>query len=172
MTSQGPEPEPGPAPELGPGPVGPFASPGYWLHRASLAYLRELDAALRPLGLTHTQFSVLAAVSWIGRGAGPPTQQQVAEFAGIDRMMTSKVLGTLEERGLIERVADDGDARRRRCHLTGAGQGTIPAATRAARDVDARFFGPASLLRDELAALVRPAGQVDGRSPGLAGHTA
>jgi DNA-binding MarR family transcriptional regulator len=164
MTGQGPEPEPGP--------VGPFASPGYWLHRASLAYLRELDAALRPLGLTHTQFSVLAAVSWIGREAGPPTQQQVAEFAGIDRMMTSKVLGTLEVRGLIERVADDGDARQRRCHLTGAGRGSIPAATRAARDVDARFFGPAGQLRDELAALVRPAARADGSSPRATTHTA
>jgi DNA-binding MarR family transcriptional regulator len=138
----------------GPGPIGPLASPGFWLHRAALAYLRELDARLRPLDLTHTQFSVLAASSWLSREGEPPTQQQAAEFAGIDRMMTSKVVQTLQVSGLVERVTDAGDARLRRIRPTGRGRDVLRQATRAAQDVDASFFGSDPVLLASLAALV------------------
>jgi DNA-binding MarR family transcriptional regulator len=33
----------------------------------------------------------------------PPTQQAVADHAGADRMMTSKVVRSLEQRGLVTR---------------------------------------------------------------------
>lgn len=138
------------------GPVGPVASTGFWLHRAALTYLRELDARLRPLGLTHTQFSLLAAVSWLGRRSDPPTQQQAAVFAGTDRMMTSKVLRTLEAGGLVQRVPDALDARVRRVLPTPAGRELLTEATRAARAVDADLFGAGTELRDALAGFVMP----------------
>ena len=49
--------------------VGPLASTGYWVKQAALSWQRELDAALRDLDLTSTQFSVLAGASWLSRGA-------------------------------------------------------------------------------------------------------
>ncbi len=83
--------------------VGPLASPGFWLHRAGLAWLADLDQRPRPLGLAHTQFALLAA-SWLAGTQGPPTRQDVAEFAGADRMMTSKVVRALEHRGLLSQI--------------------------------------------------------------------
>lgn len=135
------------------GPVGPLASPGFWLQRAAQAYLRELDTRLRPLELTHTQFQLLAAASWLGRDGTGPTQQQVADFAGADRMMTSKVLAGLEARGLLVRAADATDARIRRVTATEPARALLREATRIARAVDAALLGGDADLRDRLAAI-------------------
>ncbi len=129
-----------------PGPVtreesGPMLSPGFWLHHAALTWRAELDARLRPLGLTPTQFIVLASAGWLEHLGQTPTQQEVAEQAGADRMMTSKVVRTLEERGLLVRQSDQSDARALRLALTPAGRSLVNRAAQVARDVDAHFFG-------------------------------
>lgn len=131
---------------------GPLASPGYRLHLAALAWRRELGIRLRPLELTPTQFDAIAAVSFLGRTESP-TQQQVADFSGVDRMMLSKVLGGLEERGLVARTPDAVDARLKRLAVTPAGRELVDQATAIARGVDADLFigveNP-ERLRDEL----------------------
>jgi len=121
---------------------GPLLSPGFWLQQGALSWRAELDTRLRPLGLTPTQFNVLASVGWLEHLSGPPTQQQVAEQAAADRMMTSKVAHTLEQHGLLSRQAHEADTRALRLALTPAGRTTVNHATQAARDVDALFFGP------------------------------
>jgi len=90
---------------------GPLLSPGFWLQQGALSWRAELDTRLRPLGLTPTQFNVLASVGWLEHLSGPPTQQQVAEQAAADRMMTSKVAHTLEQHGLLSRQAHEADTR-------------------------------------------------------------
>src|SRR5437764_13215231 len=90
---------------------GPMLSPGFWLHHAALAWRAELDARLRPLGLTPTQFMVLATAGWLEHLDGPPTQQQVADGAGTDRQMTSRVVRALQDHGLITRHAHESNAR-------------------------------------------------------------
>ena len=133
--------------------TGPLASAGFWLQRAAQTYLRELDARLRPLELTHTQFQLLAAAGWLDREGEHPTQQQVADFAGADRMMTSKVLAVLEARRLLVRAADGQDARVRRIAVTGTARELLREATRIARAVDAELIGTDEDLRDRLAAI-------------------
>lgn len=130
---------------------GPLLSPGFWLHHAALTWRAELDARLRPLGLTPTQFMLLASVGWLEHVGGPPTQQEVADRAGADRMMTSKVVRALAERDLLVRAVDGADARALRLALTPAGRTLVARATALARDVDALFFGPDPItLRAEL----------------------
>lgn len=116
-------------------------SPGFWLYHAALTWRAELDARLRPLGLSPTQFIVLAAAGWLEHVNKPPTQQEVAEQAGTDRMMTSKLMRTLEERGLVSRRAHETDARAVRVALTAAGRALVGQATGVARDVDTMIFG-------------------------------
>lgn len=128
-------------------------SPGFWLHHAALAWRTLFDRRLRPLNLTPTQFMLLSSAGWLaaagrespaGRGneAGlSPTQQEVADFAGADRMMTSKVLQTLEERGLIQREADPADARVKRLRPTDQGRALIRDGIRIAVDLDEELFG-------------------------------
>jgi DNA-binding MarR family transcriptional regulator len=123
---------------------GPLLSPGFWLHHAALAWRAELDARLRPLGLTPTQFMLLAATGWLQRLGQPPTQQEVAEQAGADRMMTSKVVRSLEDRGLLVRQAHESDARALRLARTPIGRDLTRQAIQAAQDVDSLFFGEAA----------------------------
>lgn len=134
---------------------GPLASPGYRLHLAALAWRRELGVRLRPLGLTPTQFDAIATVSFLGR-TDQPTQQHVADFSGLDRMMLSKVLAGLEERGLVARTPDAADARVKRLAVTASGRELVDAATAIARSVDADLFAGVESperLRDELRTL-------------------
>jgi DNA-binding MarR family transcriptional regulator len=87
-------------------------SPGFWLHHAALAWRQVFDRRLRPLSLTPTQFMLLASAGWLAATAGqPPTQQEVADHAGADRMMTSRVVQTLVDRGLVLRQPDPADGR-------------------------------------------------------------
>jgi DNA-binding MarR family transcriptional regulator len=136
--------------------TGPLASTGYWLKVGALAWQRELDARLRSLNLTTPQFNVLAAVGWLGHSGQPPTQQEAADFAGTDRMMTSKLLNTLERAGLVERVSDSTDARVRRVHLTDQGRTAITRSTALAREVDRDLFGTDVALRDALRGVFQP----------------
>jgi DNA-binding MarR family transcriptional regulator len=142
-------------------------SPGFWLQQAALAWRAELETRLRPLGLTPTQFTLLAAVGWLEYIGDPPTQQQVAEQAGADRMMTSKVVRVLAQRDLLVRRPHESSARALRLALTAAGRATLDHATRLAREVDMFFFGadPAA-LRAALRAIAQQRAREDlPRSP-------
>ena len=122
--------------------AGPLASPGFWLHHAALRWRGELDRRLREIGLTPTQFLLLASTGWLEHTQGLPTQQQVAETAGADRMMTSKVVKTLEDRGLLTREPDPADARAYRLKLTPTGRSTTRKAITIAQTLDEELFGP------------------------------
>ncbi|MFJ4653131.1 MarR family winged helix-turn-helix transcriptional regulator [Nocardia sp. NPDC088792] len=132
-------------------PRGPLMSPGFWLHHAALEWRATLERNLRPLGLTPTQFNLLASAGWLSRQGELPTQQQVADMSGSDRMMASKVLRVLEERGLLARRADAGDARALRIELTTAGRELVSKGVQTAVDTDRQMFGAdAELLREHL----------------------
>jgi DNA-binding MarR family transcriptional regulator len=130
---------------------GPLLSPGFWLHHAALAWRAELDARLDPLGLTPTQFLLLASTGWLEHAQGPATQQQVTDHAGTDRTMASKVMRTLTDAGLIHRVAHETDRRSLRVALTPEGRDLTARAVAAAQEVDRLFFGATpELLRGAL----------------------
>jgi DNA-binding MarR family transcriptional regulator len=135
---------------------GPFASPGFHLWNASLRWTQEVARALQPLGLTHTQFFLLGSVAWLSKTA-TPKQREVAEFAKLDKVMTSQVTRSLEADGLLVRKDDPADSRAWLLVLTPRGTKLFAEAVLLVRAVDAKFFGAkAGLLRDELAQLHSP----------------
>lgn len=68
-------------------------------------------------------------------------------------MMTSKVLATLESRGLLARATDATDARIRRITPTLTARDVLREATRIARALDADLIGTDPALRDRLATI-------------------
>ncbi|HEY2795989.1 MAG TPA: MarR family transcriptional regulator, partial [Micromonosporaceae bacterium] len=90
----------------------PDDSPGFLLWRVTNRWQQAQRAALKPLGLTHVQFVLLATLAWTSAD-GPVTQRDLAEAAATDPMMTSQVLRALEARGLVERASHPGDGRAR-----------------------------------------------------------
>lgn len=132
-------------------PRGPLMSPGFWLHHAALEWRATLERNLRPLGLTPTQFNLLASAGWLGREGELPTQQQVADMSGADRMMGSKVIRVLEERGLLIRRSDPADARVLRIEITAEGRELARKGIQTAVDTDQQIFGDSGAgLRDQL----------------------
>jgi MarR family transcriptional regulator, organic hydroperoxide resistance regulator len=96
-------------------------SPGFMLWRVSSLWQRQIKAALEPFDLTHTQFVLLAGLSWLEKPTSNITQVQLAEHLGMDVMMTSQVLRTLESKGLLERQAHPTDSRAKALRLTKVG---------------------------------------------------
>src|SRR3954447_18639186 len=86
--------------------------PGFLLWHATLRFQRAAAAALAPLHITQTQFRLLASVVWLEENTdGPPSQRILADHTDADAMMTSQVVRTLENAGLIGREQDATDNR-------------------------------------------------------------
>jgi len=85
--------------------------------RAARALARRFDHALRPLGLTSGQFSLLAALN---RPAAP-AMAPVAALLAMDRTTLTAALKPLERRRLVAVVPDPDDRRSRRIALTAEG---------------------------------------------------
>lgn len=98
----------------------------YCLHlqRAARATARRYDDALRPLGLTSGQFSLLMSLNRVE----PPTMGDVASLLAMDRTTLTANLKPLERRGLVELAVDPEDRRSRRLSLTDAGRAQLIAA--------------------------------------------
>jgi DNA-binding MarR family transcriptional regulator len=121
-------------------PLTPQTSPGYLLWRVTLAWQRRVTAALEPFGLTHAQFVLLAVVFYANQQQRQPSQVESAGLAGTEPKMTSQLVRTLEDKGLLSRTVDPTDSRARRLAVTARGGELAPRAMAAVEAVDADFF--------------------------------
>lgn len=94
------------------------------LQQAARSVARRFDAALRPLGLTNGQFSLLMSLN----------RPEAASIGGVsallamDRTTLTANLKPLERRGLVTVSIHDADKRSRRLMLTAAGRALLFAA--------------------------------------------
>jgi DNA-binding MarR family transcriptional regulator len=86
--------------------------------RAARALARRFDDALRPLGLTNGQFSLLMALN----RPEPPPMGPVAAVLAMDRTTLTAALKPLERRGLVVVEPDPRDRRGRLLRLTREGR--------------------------------------------------
>jgi len=118
----------------------PNDSPGYLLVHLTMLWQRKQKKALDPLDLTHTQFVLLASLSWLSRENNVVTQVDIANQSNADRMMVSKVLRTLEEKKFITRQEHETDTRAKTIQLTNAGRETLQKAIIKVENTDKDFF--------------------------------
>ena len=106
------------------------------VQRAARALARRFDEALRPVGLTHGQFSLMMSLN----RPEPPTMGSVASLLAVDRTTLTANLKPLERRGLVKVTVDAADRRSRRLALTPDGRAVLAAAapvwTRAHAEVE------------------------------------
>ena len=121
--------------------VQPEEKTGYLLWQVTMRWQLQMNQQLRPVGITLTQFSLLAGLYWLSRQGEAVTQQRLADYANTDKMMTSKVLQTLERKGLVERHSHLQDGRAKQLRLTATGEGLLRQANAVVEQVDAHFFG-------------------------------
>jgi DNA-binding MarR family transcriptional regulator len=94
------------------------------VQRAARALARRFDDALRPLGLTNGQFSLLMSLN----RPEPASIASVAGLLAMDRTTLTAALKPLERRGLVTIIPDQTDHRSRRLILTSAGKALLASA--------------------------------------------
>ena len=135
-----------------------------YLQRAARAVGRRFDAALRPLGLTNGQFSLLMSLN----RPDAASMGAIAALLAMDRTTLTANLKPLERRDLVEVTVGVADKRSRRLRLTPAGGALLAAAvpvwaeTHAAIERDLARTNPDELRRDLRALSVQEAGAASG----------
>jgi DNA-binding MarR family transcriptional regulator len=122
--------------------------------RAARVLARRYDAALRPIGLTNGQFSILM---FLCRDR-PSSISAVAELLRADRTTITAYLKPLVRAGLVEITRDPRDGRARVIAATAAGRRKLAAAMprwRTAHRITSRAVTPTVAL-DTLRRLARP----------------
>jgi DNA-binding MarR family transcriptional regulator len=94
------------------------------VRRAARAIARRYDKALRPVGLTNGQFSLLMSLN----RPAPPVMGEAAALLAMDRTTLTANLKPLERRGLVETLPDGKDKRSRRLALMPEGRQVLAAA--------------------------------------------
>jgi DNA-binding MarR family transcriptional regulator len=121
--------------------------------RAARALARRFDEALRPVGLTSGQFSLLMSLNQ----PEPPSVGSIARLLGMDRTTLTANLKPLERQRLVETAVDPSDGRGRLLVLTTDGQGRLQAALpvwqRTHADIERLVPSDAESLRAGLRAL-------------------
>lgn len=126
---------------------GPERSPGFLLWHVSTSWRSFIEAALRPIGLTHPQFVVLATLGWLTRNGEKISQSAVGKMSGLDPNTVSQILKGLEEKELILREPSS-DARAKNPFLTKRGRELLAKALPAVETADHQFFS--RLNRNEM----------------------
>ncbi|EBA08060.1 MarR family winged helix-turn-helix transcriptional regulator [Sagittula stellata] len=89
--------------------------------RAARTLARRFDAALKPVGLSNGQYSLLMSLN----RPEPPRMTDVADFLAMDRTTLTAALKVLQRRGLVQTAPDHKDRRNRRVSLTPDGHALL-----------------------------------------------
>jgi MarR family transcriptional regulator, organic hydroperoxide resistance regulator len=119
---------------------------GYKIWVISNVWQKKLAIALDNLGLTYTQFILLAGLFYFQENGEETTQTKLADKTDTDVMMTSQVLRKMESKGLIKRKNHEHDSRAKKIFLTKKGLDIITDAYKLVEGVDKDFF--TSTLKD------------------------
>ncbi|MCX2492704.1 MarR family transcriptional regulator [Pedobacter sp. PF22-3] len=118
----------------------PADSPGYLLGQVTMLWQRKQKRVLDPLNLTQTQLVLMAALAWLSKKSDAVTQVDIANQSNADRMMVSKVLRTLQEKGFITRQEHETDTRAKTIRLTTEGGRVLQKALIEIERADLAFF--------------------------------
>jgi DNA-binding MarR family transcriptional regulator len=94
------------------------------VQRAARMVARRFDEALRPLGLTNGQFSLLMSLN----RAEPATMGATAALLAMDRTTLTAALKPLQRSGFVEVTIDPDDRRSCQLKLTRAGKSLLASA--------------------------------------------
>jgi DNA-binding MarR family transcriptional regulator len=124
---------------------------GYLVKRVQQALRRSCDAALKPTGLSMSQYAVLRALA----DHPDASASELARLCFVTRQSLQDVLAGLRSSGLVEPADRPLRGRARSLRLTTSGRQRLTAADQAVRQVDAAMLHDISAARRrELAGLL------------------
>lgn len=130
----------------------PEESPGYLLWRVSTLWRSAIEAALKPLNLTHPQFVILASLGWLTKNGDKVSQVDVSKMTGLDPNTTSQIIRGLEAKKFIKRTHSVNE-RSKNPALAPLGSEVLKQALPTVEQADTHFF--AKLQGDEVVSVVQ-----------------
>jgi MarR family transcriptional regulator, transcriptional regulator for hemolysin len=96
----------------------------FLVHDVSRMRRTLFDQVVRPVGVTRSQWWVLANLSRPGRD-GTITQSELAQILEVGKVSIGGLVDRLENSGLVTRISDPSDRRTKRIKITTKGHQTI-----------------------------------------------
>ena len=121
--------------------------------RVQQLIIAELDAALKPYGITFARYEVLVLLSFSSTGQLPLSK--IGERLMVHPTSVTNAMDRLEAQGLVRRVADKGDRRRTFAELTAEGKDVLAASTEKIMGIDFAIVGMSSKEQDTAYKLLR-----------------
>ena len=116
--------------------------------RAHQILIAELDAMLRPYGITFSRYEALVLLMYSRNGSLPLSK--IGERLQVHATSVTNVIDRLEHAGLVRREPNPRDGRGTLAVITDEGRAV---AAKATADLNAARFGMAALDRDQLTAV-------------------
>ncbi len=127
-------------------------NPGFLLWQVSTLWSRSTAAALKPLGLTHPQFVILATLDWLkDKGV---SEEEIGRRVVLDPKMTSHLLRSLQVKGLIE-PSTSIDEKSKYPLLTASGAELLAKALPIVDSADTAFFASIDLKTSKMVATLQ-----------------
>ncbi len=118
----------------------PANDSGYLLWQISNLWQRVINEMLSYHQITHVQYLLLATIVWMKKQKLVITQNSLAKQAQSHKMMTSKVLRSLEKDGFVKRITNKDDSRYKMIDLTDKGYEKYLDVKKVFKKEDAKFF--------------------------------
>jgi DNA-binding MarR family transcriptional regulator len=141
----------------------PKESPGFLLWRVGNEWQRGIRDTLRPFGLTHAQFVLLAGMVWLEDRGCEVTQTLLARQTATDKMVVSDVIGSLAAKKLIVRKRGTKDRRSFELQATSMGVQMLTKAMKAVEDSNRLFFARSSFPRSKIVEMLSSLSSLDFR---------
>ncbi len=132
--------------------------------RVQQLLIAQLDAVLKPFGISFARYEVLVLLTFSRTGALPLSK--VGERLMVHPASVTNVIDRLEAQGLVSRVPDANDRRRTLATLTPRGREVVTAATRTLTDLNFTITGIDDADADTAFGILRAVRAAAGDFPG------
>lgn len=129
--------------------------PAQLLWSAFRLWQRHRKASLQELGLTHAQFITLAALLWLSKRNLKVTQVLLSERSKLDIMHTSRIVRSLEKKGLLTKMQSTEDSRANTLQITPKGERIALKGLGVVEKTGEKFFKPIKSKEKEFVALLQ-----------------
>ena len=121
--------------------------------RVQQLLMAEIEAALRPIGITFARYEVLVLLTFSRSGSLPLSK--VGERLMVHPTSVTNAIDRLEAQGLVSRVPDASDRRRTLATLTPEGEDVVARATKVLTDIDFGLRGISAEEQDTAYGILR-----------------
>jgi MarR family transcriptional regulator, temperature-dependent positive regulator of motility len=129
--------------------------PAVLLWSVSQLWQRQRKASLKAIDLTLAQYITLACLLWFTKRNEKVTQVMLAERSKLDIMHTSRIVRTLEKKGLLTRFQSPEDSRANYLQITAQGEQVALKGSEMLNVTSNQFFKPIQDREQEFVALMK-----------------